>query len=71
MSAASERPVFADHGAPVSVLVDFDGTISLEDVGDVLLGRFVEDQAAVHNMDQLYGSSSPGTWRCCHATRTS
>jgi len=61
MSAASERPAFAAHGAPVSVLIDFDGTISLEDVGDVLLGRFVEDQAAVHNMDQLYVEHRKGS----------
>ena len=54
MSAAPERPVLAADGAPVSVLLDFDGTISLEDVGDVLLGRLVEDQAQVHEMDRRY-----------------
>jgi 2,3-diketo-5-methylthio-1-phosphopentane phosphatase len=38
----------------LSVLIDFDGTISLDDVGDVLLGQLVDDQAAVRRMDQLY-----------------
>jgi 2,3-diketo-5-methylthio-1-phosphopentane phosphatase len=36
------------------VLIDFDGTISLADVGDHLLARFVEDQDEVRRMDQLY-----------------
>jgi len=36
------------------VLLDFDGTISLRDVGDVLLGDLVEDQAMVHEMDRRY-----------------
>jgi 2,3-diketo-5-methylthio-1-phosphopentane phosphatase len=41
-------------GAPVSVLIDFDGTISLHDVGDMLLAGLVEDQAAVRAKDQAY-----------------
>lgn len=54
MSAAVLHPVFEAVGAPVSVLIDFDGTISLQDVGDVLLARLVEDQDEVRRMDQLY-----------------
>jgi 2,3-diketo-5-methylthio-1-phosphopentane phosphatase len=38
----------------VSVLVDFDGTISIADVGDALLERFAPDQAAVVEMDRRY-----------------
>ena len=41
VTAAPEHPILTPGGAPVSVLIDFDGTISLEDVGDVLLGRLV------------------------------
>jgi 2,3-diketo-5-methylthio-1-phosphopentane phosphatase len=61
MSAAPEHPRITPGGAPVSVLIDFDGTISLEDVGDVLLGRLVEDQQAVRDMDQLYMDHQMGS----------
>ena len=54
MSAALLQPEFKDDGAPVSVLIDFDGTISAEDVPDVLLARLVEDQDEVLRMDKLY-----------------
>lgn len=54
MSAAPQDPVLTPGGAPLSVLLDFDGTISLHDVGDVLLGDLVEDQAMVHEMDRRY-----------------
>jgi 2-hydroxy-3-keto-5-methylthiopentenyl-1-phosphate phosphatase len=54
MSEAVAHPVFDPDGAPVSVLVDFDGTISLADVGDELLSRLVDDQELVRDMDQLY-----------------
>jgi 2-hydroxy-3-keto-5-methylthiopentenyl-1-phosphate phosphatase len=54
VSEAALDPVFQPAGAPVSVLIDFDGTISLQDVGDVLLTRLVEDQDEVRRMDQLY-----------------
>jgi 2,3-diketo-5-methylthio-1-phosphopentane phosphatase len=46
--------VFAARGAPVSVLLDFDGTISLRDVGDALLARFAPDQDEVARIDGLY-----------------
>jgi 2,3-diketo-5-methylthio-1-phosphopentane phosphatase len=54
VTQAAHSPRFPVDGAPVSVLVDFDGTISLADVGDHLLARFVEDQDEVRRMDQLY-----------------
>jgi 2,3-diketo-5-methylthio-1-phosphopentane phosphatase len=41
-------------GVPVAVLLDYDGTISLRDVGDELMTRFVADQAAVTRMDARY-----------------
>lgn len=61
MTAASQRPTFEPDGAPVSLLLDFDGTISLDDVGDVLLSRLVEDQALVRHMDELYVDGSKGS----------
>lgn len=61
MSQASERPSFEPGGAPVSVLLDFDGTVSRDDVGDVLLSRLVPDQAMVRHMDQLYVAGRKGS----------
>lgn len=61
MSNAPQRPIFEADGAPVSVLLDFDGTISLDDVGDTLLARLVEDQALVQHMDQLYIDGRKGS----------
>jgi len=61
MSEARSQPSFDPDGAPVSVLLDFDGTISLDDVGDVLLSRLVEDQALVRKMDELYIEGSKGS----------
>lgn len=54
MSDAAAQPRFDPTGAPLSLLVDFDGTISLGDVGDVLLGDLVDDQEGVRAMDQAY-----------------
>jgi 2,3-diketo-5-methylthio-1-phosphopentane phosphatase len=61
MTTAARQPAFAPGGAPLSVLLDFDGTISLDDVGDVLLARLVEDQALVRHMDELYVEGSKGS----------
>jgi 2,3-diketo-5-methylthio-1-phosphopentane phosphatase len=61
MSRAPHRPSFDDSPAPVSVLIDFDGTISLRDVGDALLSELVADQAAVRHMDQLYHEGRKGS----------
>lgn len=44
MVAARAIPAFAVSGAPVSVLVDFDGTISLADVTDHLLDEYATDK---------------------------
>jgi 2,3-diketo-5-methylthio-1-phosphopentane phosphatase len=61
MTTASARPTFPPEGAPLSVLVDFDGTISLEDVGDTLLERFAPDQEAVEEMDRRYDDGLIGS----------
>jgi 2,3-diketo-5-methylthio-1-phosphopentane phosphatase len=41
-------------GLPLAVLVDYDGTVSLRDVGDELMRRFVVDQAEIARMDARY-----------------
>jgi 2,3-diketo-5-methylthio-1-phosphopentane phosphatase len=51
----------ARSGAPVAVLLDYDGTISLRDVGDELMTRFVQDQAAVAAMDARYVAGEVGS----------
>jgi 2,3-diketo-5-methylthio-1-phosphopentane phosphatase len=45
----------------VSVLLDFDGTISLEDTGDTLLARLFEDHELTRRMDELYMSGEKGS----------
>jgi 2-hydroxy-3-keto-5-methylthiopentenyl-1-phosphate phosphatase len=54
MTRAPHVPSLPSAGAPVSVLVDYDGTVSRQDVGDVLLERHVADQALVRKMDRAY-----------------
>jgi 2,3-diketo-5-methylthio-1-phosphopentane phosphatase len=61
MSRAPLRPTFDGAPTPVSLLIDFDGTISLQDVGDALLRDLVADQAAVRRMDQLYHEGRKGS----------
>ena len=61
MSRAPERPVFAADGAPVSFLVDYDGTISSVDVGDALMDRFVADRATVAAKDADYDAGRVGS----------
>jgi 2,3-diketo-5-methylthio-1-phosphopentane phosphatase len=61
MSRAPLRPTFDGSPTPVSLLIDFDGTISLQDVGDALLRDLVADQAAVRHMDQLYHEGRKGS----------
>lgn len=46
---------------PVAVLLDYDGTISLRDVGDELMTRYVTDRAAVHAMDARYVAGDVGS----------
>ncbi|MBA3778437.1 MAG: HAD-IB family phosphatase [Chloroflexi bacterium] len=61
MSRAELLPQFAPDGAPVSFLVDFDGTISLVDVGDALMTRFVEDTTTLAEKDLAYYEGRVGS----------
>jgi len=61
MTDAAAAPTFASDGAPVSVLLDFDGTISLDDTGDTLLARLFDDHALTARMDELYMSGEKGS----------
>ena len=61
MSQARQQPEFELEGAPVSVLLDFDGTISLEDTGDTLLARLFEDHELTRQMDDLYMTGEKGS----------
>ena len=54
MTRAQHVLSLSSAGAPVSVLVDYDGTVSRQDVGDLLLERHVADQALVRKMDRAY-----------------
>jgi 2-hydroxy-3-keto-5-methylthiopentenyl-1-phosphate phosphatase len=61
MSRAARIPAFA-RGAPVSVLVDYDGTVSRQDIGDVLLERHARvDRATVVAMDAAYDAGHAGS----------
>jgi 2,3-diketo-5-methylthio-1-phosphopentane phosphatase len=61
MTDATARPTFDPTGAPVSVLLDFDGTISLDDTGDALLARLFDDHELTRRMDELYMSGGKGS----------
>ena len=61
MTDASATPMFPPDGAPVSVLLDFDGTVSLDDTGDTLLERLFADRALTRRMDELYMSGEKGS----------
>ena len=61
MPKAPLRPTFPAFGAPLSVLVDYDGTISRVDVGDLLLARHVTDRAASERMDAAYDAGTLGS----------
>lgn len=61
MTDALRVPAFERTPTPVSVLIDFDGTISLRDVGDALLSELVDDQSAVREMDRLYHEGHKGS----------
>jgi 2,3-diketo-5-methylthio-1-phosphopentane phosphatase len=61
LTTAAQVPSFDKDGAPVSLLVDFDGTISLADVGDRLLSDLVADQELVARMDRLYVEGRKGS----------
>lgn len=47
--------------APVSFLVDYDGTISLVDVGDTLMSRHYQDMAEIARKDALYDAGVLGS----------
>jgi 2-hydroxy-3-keto-5-methylthiopentenyl-1-phosphate phosphatase len=53
---------FFPPGAPVSVLVDYDGTVSRRDIGDVLLEAYaLVDQAIVRARDADYDAGRAGS----------
>jgi 2-hydroxy-3-keto-5-methylthiopentenyl-1-phosphate phosphatase len=61
MARAPLVPAFPP-GAPVSVLVDYDGTVSRQDIGDVLLeGYALVDQAIVRAKDADYDAGRAGS----------
>jgi 2,3-diketo-5-methylthio-1-phosphopentane phosphatase len=61
VTRATTPPALPRHGAPVSLLIDYDGTISRGDVGDHLMRRFVEDQATVERKDAEYDAGKVGS----------
>jgi 2-hydroxy-3-keto-5-methylthiopentenyl-1-phosphate phosphatase len=61
VARASTPPDLPDSGAPVSILVDYDGTISSVDVGDRLMVRFFSDQQTLAEMDQAYDEGRIGS----------
>ncbi|MDA8238110.1 MAG: haloacid dehalogenase-like hydrolase [Chloroflexi bacterium] len=61
MARAPLNPVFG-RGAPVSVLVDYDGTVSRRDIGDVLLAEHARvPQAVVVAKDADYDAGRAGS----------
>lgn len=48
-------------GMPIAVLLDYDGTISLRDIGDQLMTRLGTDQQAVAAMDARYVAGEIGS----------
>jgi 2-hydroxy-3-keto-5-methylthiopentenyl-1-phosphate phosphatase len=61
LTDAALVPTFDGDGVPVSVLIDFDGTVALDDTGDLLLERLVGDAALVRRMDELYLRGEKGS----------
>ena len=60
MPEAEPTPTFEPAGAPISLLVDYDGTISRLDVGDTLLERLAVDQVEVARKDAQYDAGRGG-----------
>ena len=56
----SPAPLDAER-APVSFLIDYDGTISLVDIGDTLLARHYGDAAEIAAKDALYDAGELGS----------
>lgn len=48
-------------GLPLSILVDFDGTISRTDIPDMLLARHVTDRARLAALDAAYDAGTIGS----------
>ena len=61
MTRAPDVPRLPSAGAPISILVDYDGTVSRHDVGDLLLERHVADTALVRTMDRAYDDGLLGS----------
>ena len=61
MSRAPHVPVFPPGAAPVSFLIDYDGTISRVDVGDALLERFYSDLELLAAKDDDYDAGRIGS----------
>jgi 2-hydroxy-3-keto-5-methylthiopentenyl-1-phosphate phosphatase len=61
MPPAPTRPRFARGSAPVSFLVDYDGTISRIDIGDELLARHYGDRRTLAEKDALYDAGRIGS----------
>ena len=61
MPPADAGPSCPATGAPVSVLVDYDGTISRLDIGDLLLDHHVTDRAALARLDAAYDAGTIGS----------
>ncbi|MFH1475274.1 MAG: HAD-IB family phosphatase [Chloroflexota bacterium] len=61
MARAPQSPVFPP-GAPVSILVDYDGTVSRQDIGDALLERHaLVERAVVVAKDADYDAGRTGS----------
>jgi 2-hydroxy-3-keto-5-methylthiopentenyl-1-phosphate phosphatase len=61
VTAARTPPYVPDGGLPVSFLLDFDGTISLQDVGDTILARHGPPAEVIAHKDALYDSGLIGS----------
>ena len=61
MPPAPLRPPPVGEGAPVAVLVDYDGTISRRDIGSLLLDRHAADRAALARYDAAYDAGTIGS----------
>ena len=61
MSAARTPPEVPAGGPPVSILVDYDGTISRADIGDALLARHVPDPELLASKDREYDAGRIGS----------
>jgi len=61
MPPADLRPSFPASGIPLSVLVDYDGTISRRDIGDLLLSKHTTDRDALARFDAAYDAGTMGS----------